>query len=267
VADFKKIFRHESIKFFEPQSRASISFSPDSRILRTDGFMVDSVIENRLHNTDVGFQRQLPPHQNEWTWDIERITARLVDEGGVHVLKEYNNPQEINRNVERVVYEVICGGVINSFRGWVQHTVTYPDEEASRIEAAAGTMVYHITQLQPRRWRKVISFWWNRLRNRSGNASLKPRQWRDILAAAVVVTAGRNLILSSKRHLGLAPTATQPGDCIFVLSGLVELAILRPQTDGTYKFIGVSYVHGFMNKEWREDLDRGIFRKQTVSIS
>jgi len=153
------------------------------------------------------------------------------------------------------------------YQGIMQHSITYPDEEANGSKNGADTMISREVQLQLSRPRKLSSLWRNKLKNRSGNESLKPRQWEDILITAVSVTAGRGLILSSKRYLGLAPTATQPEDCIFVLNGLLELAILRPQPDGTYKFVGAAYIHGYMNEEWQDELDRGVFQTQTVRIS
>jgi hypothetical protein len=60
--------------------------------------------------------------------------------------------------------------------------------------------------------------------------------------------------------------ATEPGDHIFVLDGLLEPAILRPQEDGAYTFIGVAYVHEIMQKEWQADFELGVFRKGRVSI-
>jgi hypothetical protein len=227
VADLREVYRPEWLVLSKPQRPTFVAFSPDSRILCTDGFIVDSVAETRLQGTDVEFQYVPIVHQNKWTWDIEQITATLLDRGVVYVKKKDNRPQNNLRDVERLVYEVISAGLNTDHQGWVQHTITYPDEEANGSKAGVDKMVSRKVQLQLSRLRELSSD------NRSGNESLKPRQWKNILNTAVLVTAGRGLILSSKRHLGLAPTATQPGDCIFVLNGLLELAILRPQPDGT----------------------------------
>jgi hypothetical protein len=96
--------------------------------------------------------------------------------------------------------------------------------------------------------------------------SLQPVDWRGLLHHAEYQTKGQTLMLSPKRYLGLAPMATEPGDHIFVLDGLLEPAILRPQEDGAYTFIGVAYVHEIMQKEWQADFELGVFRKGRVSI-
>jgi hypothetical protein len=70
---------------------------------------------------------------------------------------------------------------------------------------------------------------------------------------------GRTMVLSSERYLGLAPIATESGDQIFILDGLHQPAILRPQEDGTYKFIGAAYIHGVMDRDWLELLHLGFF--------
>ena len=232
VADLRNILIRETMKPPEPLKPATFSFSQDLKILRADGFVVDRIVENKIQDTDAAFHSLPPGLHDKWTWNIDNIVARLVEEGGVYVSKEHNNPDNIHRSVERIVYEVMSSGMINSFPAFKKHTVAYPDERGNGLEAPANKDALGTRQARRRSLQGTVSFREYIVNRFSGKASIKPWRWREILFTAVELTHGRTLILSSKRNLGLAPIATQPGDCIFVLSGLLELAILRPQKDG-----------------------------------
>jgi hypothetical protein len=95
---------------------------------------------------------------------------------------------------------------------------------------------------------------------------MEPIDCQTRLNAAVRQTLARTIMLSSRRYLGLAPEAAEPGDQIFVLFGLRQAAILRPQDGGTYKFIETAYVHGIMWGKWQKDLELGLYQTQSVSI-
>jgi hypothetical protein len=68
----------------------------------------------------------------------------------------------------------------------------------------------------------------------------------------------RSMFLTEKSHLGLCYPACQPGDEIWILHGGRVPFILRPidqsyeqglQHGDQYKFMGDSYLHGFMDGE------------------
>jgi hypothetical protein len=81
-------------------------------------------------------------------------------------------------------------------------------------------------------------------------------------------TRGRRLIISSSGQLGLAPIATQPGDCILIITGHgvpVVARAARPRTDNLdgpgdilWHLIGECFVDGVMEGEMMEsDMNSG----------
>jgi hypothetical protein len=203
-------------------------------------------------------------HNNQWTWDIHKITSRLLKEGGIQISKTGSkvSPENLRQSAERVVYEVMIAGQLSTLSGWVQHDVRYPDEDALCVSGKdrptyaedKDSQVFS----QVRAHEQVPQF--------LDGSCIKPLRWEEIHFRASNQTRGRTMILSTRRHLGRASKATEPGDHIFIRFGLHELAILRPQEDGTYKFIGTAYVHGIMKGEALKGLEQGIFQQKRVSI-
>ncbi|KAL8915907.1 MAG: hypothetical protein Q9208_008803 [Pyrenodesmia sp. 3 TL-2023] len=64
-----------------------------------------------------------------------------------------------------------------------------------------------------------------------------------------VLFAVKRLFTTSKGFLGSAPESTREGDQIYLLSGGRVPFVLRPRSDGTYRLVGESYVHGIMQGE------------------
>jgi hypothetical protein len=62
-------------------------------------------------------------------------------------------------------------------------------------------------------------------------------------------SAGRRLLVTKMGSLGLAPPAAKPGDVVAVLIGAPVPHIIRPQIDGSYKFIGECFIHEIMGGE------------------
>ena len=66
-----------------------------------------------------------------------------------------------------------------------------------------------------------------------------------LLDRAAKYSFHRSLALTDRSHIPLAPRHTECGDELMVVLGLRLPAVLRPQADGSYRFIGTSYTHGF----------------------
>jgi hypothetical protein len=128
--------------------------------------------------------------------------------------------------VEAVVYDVLVAGQLSSSSGWKRHEVAHAAEGSDR----------------------------------------PPMHWEEMLRHAVGQTKNRTVILSKGRYLGLAPSLSQPGDQVVVLFGLREPAILRPQQDGSYIFLGTAYIHGLMRGEALRGLSDGNFAVERVTI-
>ncbi|KAL7627088.1 hypothetical protein AAE478_003864 [Parahypoxylon ruwenzoriense] len=63
-------------------------------------------------------------------------------------------------------------------------------------------------------------------------------------------THGRRLFTTKGGYVGIGPNSTRSGDCVVLFCGGSTAYVLRKDSKGpTYKFLGESYVHGFMNGE------------------
>ena len=62
----------------------------------------------------------------------------------------------------------------------------------------------------------------------------------------------RRFIVTKKGYIGLAPFSSRPGDHICILLGGRTPYVIRSSRKRQFRFIGESYVHGFMNGEAME---------------
>lgn len=273
VADLRTVARGNLPWPKGPMPKPYIAFSENLRTLHTRGIMIDTVLETQIQGTSMPFNQLLPPDPVRWTWDLSEIITRLVDEGEIRTPKttQVNAQQDLRRSVERTIYAVMTAGHVNKYAVQKLHDVIYPDEEThgetksdvkSDIEAkpTAGHSEGGKTQ------QGVSTFLTSGDTQAPEGSYMKPIDWKILLNNAVNQTLGRTIILSSKRYLGLAPEAVESGDQVFALFGLRQLAILRPQDDDTYKFVGTAYVHGLMRGEWQEDLKLGLYESRIVTI-
>lgn len=187
------------------------------------------------------------------------MRTALTNEGGIWTSNQgegSKTPKDLRRSLERAIYDVMIAGQICTLSDWVQHDVRYPDEEPLNTEDGDFQLSHLSGQATAN----------ERASEALPSNVFKPVDWKTLLFHASNQTLGRTLILSKTRYLALASKATQPGDQIFVLFGLHEPTILRPQDDGTFKFVGTAYVHGIMKGEALKGLAQGVFRQQRVSI-
>jgi hypothetical protein len=267
VADVQNVVKTWRFTKYAPKSQPYISaelnpitFSDDLHILHTDGLFLDVVEDTCVQQTDAELGPLPPVDDDKWTWKIENMTARLANEGGISTSNQeggFKTPEDLARSVERAIYDVMIAGQIPTPADWIQHDVRYPDEQPLKVEGGDFQQSHLSSKAASNEQAPPESL---------HSSFLKPTDWKTLLFHASNQTRGRNLILSKTRYLALASKATQPGDQIFVLFGLHELAILRPQDDGTFKFVGTAYVHGFMKGEALEGWRQGEFRQQRVSI-
>ena len=86
-------------------------------------------------------------------------------------------------------------------------------------------------------------------------------------------TWNRRFFISEKGYIGLAPSNAAPGDKIAVLFGGKVPYVLRRNepassgtSDTTWTFLGDSYVHGIMDGEVIESLERGEVMKELITL-
>jgi hypothetical protein len=70
---------------------ADIIFSKDNRIISTGGFMFGMVLETKMQGANVEMSPCLPLDYDNWTWDIKKVTARLLEGPGLGA----SNPAEL----------------------------------------------------------------------------------------------------------------------------------------------------------------------------
>ena len=78
---------------------------------------------------------------------------------------------------------------------------------------------------------------------------------------AILTCCGRRFITTTKGRVGLAPADCKEGDVIFVFLGSGMPYVLRPNIAGvgetlTFTFVGECYLHGIMNSEVLDMLER-----------
>ena len=59
----------------------------------------------------------------------------------------------------------------------------------------------------------------------------------------------RRLFVTANGYIGLGPRSLQPGDEVWIVSGLGTPSVLRPSRTGRFRWIGEAYVHGIMHGE------------------
>jgi hypothetical protein len=77
---------------------------------------------------------------------------------------------------------------------------------------------------------------------------------------------GRTVIFCDDKRVGLAPQGTIVGDEIWIFVGAATPFAIRRIDGGSYKLIGNCYVHGVMQGELMEDLEKGKYELRQVAI-
>jgi hypothetical protein len=265
---------------------SAINFSNDLQLLHADGFRIGIVEVDNVQQTAEPFQWNTNAGPNTWTWNIDNMTTNLLKEGGIHFekgTKHVSSSEDLRRRVEGAIYDVMIAGQLGTSSGWERHEVRYPDDQAQDITGTTGSEDMPFKASNQVANGTASPSWNPRHLGRAPQCLTldgdqyhtssdqdqdrnKPIDWKLMLAHAKGQTIGRKLILSENRYLGLAPKLSKPGDHIFILFGLSEPAILRPQADSSYAFVGTAYVHGVMEGEALQDLEKGVFIRERVII-
>jgi hypothetical protein len=100
-----------------------------------------------------------------------------------------------------------------------------------------------------------------------------PKEVLEFDGSVMTATCNRRFFISEKGYIGLAPSNAAPGDKIAILFGGKVPYILRrnePQSsensEATWTFVGDSYVHGIMDGEVIESLERGEVTKERITL-
>lgn len=75
----------------------------------------------------------------------------------------------------------------------------------------------------------------------------------DIFMMVDVYFFNRSFVASESGLIGLAPQWTEEGDIISIVKGNDIPLLLRPNEDGTFRFVGECYIHGIMDGEAVKD--------------
>ena len=63
------------------------------------------------------------------------------------------------------------------------------------------------------------------------------------------VLAGRTFVIMKNGKMGVGPFLAQVGDVVAVVFGALVCVVLRPVSNGQYRLVGDTYVHGAMHAE------------------
>jgi hypothetical protein len=84
--------------------------------------------------------------------------------------------------------------------------------------------------------------------------------------AVEVAVARRQFFLSNTGWMGLAPTSAVKGDIICILLGGATPFVLRPAGNDLYQLVGECYIHGMMDGEAMEDLEKGKYKEKEITL-
>jgi hypothetical protein len=216
----------------------SATFSEDRRSLYIDGFNVDVVGETKREETKSILQAT----------DKEKDWSRLVCNMGkiLNVSEKVRKPREKRAEHETELsqdaLETALYNILEAINGTLANKQDAVDLDVRRMEDL-----------------KVSN---RGQRTRGGEAFSK----EDLLYAAKSYTRNRAIVISKTRYFGLAPGSTRPGDHIFHLFGLGFPAILRPNSDGSWIFVGDAFILGLVRGEAMAAYKRGIHKKQRLEL-
>jgi Heterokaryon incompatibility protein (HET) len=91
-------------------------------------------------------------------------------------------------------------------------------------------------------------------RERIANEEVGVKAWGEGSNYALALQenlSGWRFFVTHRKYVGIGPSTTQVGDCVFILNGGGVPFLLRPEDEskGAYRFVGECYVHGLMNGE------------------
>lgn len=104
----------------------------------------------------------------------------------------------------------------------------------------------------------VATFTAGRLGHIKRESASLPDEPRWTVTTALRACYGRRQFVTENRYIGIGPAAMKKGDVVCVLfGGCVPYVLRETDTDGLYRVVGESYVHGIMRGEvierWRRE--------------
>jgi hypothetical protein len=213
-------------------------FSEDLSEMTVDGFIIDVVENSQAH----GFEG----HNDDL--DFKGIFDYLQSSGGIKNNYESSATMETERlrqGIEGALYNVLNAG--HRWEDYSTNTlqkleIEYPCEPSSEDECSGSEGAK-----KPGIKDSSLSY---------------SEQVEELEYEAGLWIQGRTLILTKERYLGLAPAAPKSGDHVVILLGLKMPAILRPQENGLWQFVGVTYIPGLMEGEAMKELEEGVYKME-----
>ena len=211
------------------ESCLSESFSDDLLTMTLSGIEIDTINQHRLQGTDEEFEfvydEAQPSIHPSCTWDLQQILIELQLRHKKLPIKTRNRETDVSKAFFSTL--IVDRDPILGKRRQKLKMAKLPLDKSKR-STGKGT-----------------------------NRPIWPSPLFDFLAHARLWTRNRTLVLSDKGYIGLAPSATLPGDRICVLHGFHAPLILRPVKagggDGEFRLVGDAYVHSIMDGEAIKD--------------
>jgi len=156
--------------------------------------------------------------------------------------------------LENALWRTMCGDIVIRFSNGGPEVGT-----SSRFDARADDVDF-----------KIYMLWWQALEKiHDSHADRRPSTFDESVFISICC---RRFIITEKGYIGLAPAKTEPGDRIAVLfGGRVPYILRQNQPDNsteptTWTFIGDSYVHGIMDGEVIQKLERGEVESEVITL-
>jgi len=215
------------------QNEAVVAFSEDESTIHIQGFLISTVFNNCFQDSKKDFF-DVEDDEIRNNWDLSFMAERL---------------DRSKQFVETVSSEGISNAAENS--------------EHRGLSIVATTL--------------VAGFWYNGEPDPPIKKDPETGEWwpdgnkTRFLLEAADRTLGRTAILTEDGNLGIASKKTETGDEIWIFMGARTPYVLR-KTDEMVgdrqarRLIGPAYIHGVMQGEAIDDLERGRYDLQTVAL-
>jgi hypothetical protein len=226
---------HKSVYNTSGTTEAVVTFSKDESTIYLKGFLICSVVDNCFQDSREPFSYQ-ENDEIPSDWDIKLMAQKLQ-----HLKSPYDAPPSKDDPVFSA----------------------YESELGEHFNTVAATLVAGF-------WYSYNSFPLVKTDTKTGEWWPEGKKERFLFEAGQR-TAYRTVVLCDDEKLGLAPDQAENGDEIWIFMGARTPFVLRKldEMDGNKKvrrFIGSAYVHGVMKGEAMEDLEKGKYEVETVSL-
>jgi hypothetical protein len=219
------------------QYTSSAIFSKDLRSLYIDGFSVDVIAETKPEETKSILQDI--SEEQDWSRNVSNM-ARVL-----------NVSEKVRASDERVA------GNSTKFGQSSIATVLYNISEIINETQTSSRSTVELNVANS----EGLAF------SNNGQGSQMERSVdKRYLFGARFYMENRAIIVSNTRYFGLAPGTTRPGDHIFHLFEVGFPAILRPNLDRSWTYIGQAFILSLMRGEAIVDYERGIYKKQQLEL-